>query len=397
MNSHLSNFIAFARWFSAFLVVLGHCAHLLIIDRHLIPNPGLAAELLYGITSLGHSAVMVFFVVSGYLVGGITLDKWLSRGPNIVDYAINRFSRIYVVLVPALVVGYLLDYAGMTWFNSAELYTNSIKYDVGSLSSSIALRLGLKTFVGNIFMLETVVVDSLGSNGPLWSLAFEWWYYCLFCLVVGGALLKGWLRILAVVTLPVFVWVLPASLFLWGTIWLMGIATYFIVKRAKSTPHPLIGVAVLIGSLIVAVWTQNPDNLHNPESMWVAFARDCVVAIAFCFALFCYGRAERGGPSSPLHHRAADFSYTMYLLHFPAMLFIVAAANHLSGWPFLMEPSLVSVAYLLALVIVLYVLGYLFSLVTERHTDSIKAHIKRAVAKVPAIERAFNPPREIVG
>jgi peptidoglycan/LPS O-acetylase OafA/YrhL len=242
-------------------------------------------------------------------------------------------------------------------------------------------------------MLETVVVNSLGSNGPLWSLAFEWWYYCLFCLFVGGLLSRGWLRLVMLGVLPIFVWALPSSLFLWMLIWLMGIATYFIVKRARSTPNPIIGCAVLILVLIIAVLSQNPDNLHNPEPKWMAFSRDCVVALAFCFTLYCFGRAERGLMNSSFHHWAADFSYTMYLLHFPAMLFIVAAANHLFGWPFLMTLSAAGIFYLIALVIALYILGYLFSLVTERYTGSVKTFMKREIAKISIVERIFNASR----
>jgi peptidoglycan/LPS O-acetylase OafA/YrhL len=395
LNPSLSNFIAFLRWFSAFLVVLGHCAHILIVDKHLISNPGLATRLLYGITSLGHSAVMVFFVVSGYLVGGITLDKWLARGPNIPDYAISRFSRIYVVLVPALIIGYALDYAGMTWFNGAELYTNSIKYDVGSLSSSVELRLGLKAFIGNVLMLETVAVESLGSNGPLWSLAYEWWYYCLFCLVVGGVLSKGWLRVLMLLCLPVFIWALPTNLFVLGVIWLMGIATYFAVKKAKFPPTPVVGLVVLIVALIAAVLSQNPDNLHHPESMWASFARDCIVALALCFALLCFARADGRWFQGSFHQWAAGFSYSICLFHFPMMLFLVAAANNLFGWPFLMPPSLRSLTYLIALVALLYMLGYLYSLATERYTDVIKSLLRRGLLRAPIITRIFNSSREL--
>jgi peptidoglycan/LPS O-acetylase OafA/YrhL len=280
-----------------------------------------------------------FFCCQRVSGGWITLDKWRARGPKIPDYAISRFSRIYVVLVPALIVGYALDYAGMTWFNGAELYTNSIKYDVGSLSSSVELRLGLKAFIGNFLMLETVAVDSLGSNGPLRSLAYDRWYYCLFCLVVGGVLSKGWLRILMLLCVPVFIWALPTNLFLLGMIWLMGVATYFVVKNAKFAPKPIVGVIVSIVALIAAVLSQNPDNQHHPEWMWTSFARDCIVAVAFCFALLCFAHTDKRWFRSYFHQWAAGFSYSIYLFHFPAMLFLVAAANHLFGWPFLMPPS----------------------------------------------------------
>jgi peptidoglycan/LPS O-acetylase OafA/YrhL len=263
------------------------------------------------------------------------------------------------------------------------------------LSSSVELRLGLKTFIGNFLMLETVAVESLGSNGPLWSLAYEWWYYCLFCLVVGGVLSKGWLRVLMLLCLPVFIWALPTNLFLLGVIWLMGIASYFVVKNAKFAPKPIVGVIVSIVALIAAALSQNPDNLHHPESMWASFARDCIVAAAFCFALLCFARADKRWFQSSFHQWAAGFSYSIYLFHFPTMLFFVAAANHLFGWPFLMPPSPRSVTYLIALVALLYVLGYLYSLATERYTDVIKSLLRRGLLRAPIITRIFNSSREL--
>ena len=38
----------------------------------------------------------------------------------------------------------------------------------------------------NAFFLQTIVGPTFGSNGPLWSLAYEWWYYVLFPLALGA-------------------------------------------------------------------------------------------------------------------------------------------------------------------------------------------------------------------
>jgi peptidoglycan/LPS O-acetylase OafA/YrhL len=74
----------------------------------------------------------------------------------------------------------------------------------------MAEHLGFSTFVGNLLQLQTIVVSSLGSNGPLWSLANEWWYYVLFgfCMIVyrpGGMLTRfitGSVIVAMVIVLP---------------------------------------------------------------------------------------------------------------------------------------------------------------------------------------------------
>lgn len=75
-------------------------------------NPLLAA--VYLASGLGQQWVIVFFVLSGYLVGGsvlrsMALDRWSWRG-----YLLNRMTRLYTVRVPALVLGAVLDLAAFT-------------------------------------------------------------------------------------------------------------------------------------------------------------------------------------------------------------------------------------------------------------------------------------------
>ena len=105
----------------------------------------------YAVTRLGHEAVIVFFVLSGYLVGGKAIER-LGRGTfQPTDYAVDRITRIWVPLVPALLL------SGFVTGNSN----------------------GVGTWIGNLFGLQSVLVPSLGGNGPLWSLAYEIWFYVL--------------------------------------------------------------------------------------------------------------------------------------------------------------------------------------------------------------------------
>jgi len=75
-------------------------------------GPGISGP---GIT-LGNEAVMIFFVLSGYLVGGSAIgamrrDTWSWR-----RYLLKRLTRLWVVLIPALVLGFALDQHSSCWF-----------------------------------------------------------------------------------------------------------------------------------------------------------------------------------------------------------------------------------------------------------------------------------------
>ena len=97
----------FARGIAALTVCMGHVRSALFMDYVDLPDAGLATSLFYAWTGLGREAVMVFFVLSGFLVGGAVM----RAGPAFDwrTYAIARLSRLWVVLVPALLLTAALD------------------------------------------------------------------------------------------------------------------------------------------------------------------------------------------------------------------------------------------------------------------------------------------------
>ena len=78
------------------------------IARH---NPLTVAA--YLVSGLGHQWVIVFFVLSGYLVGGSVLRSVRTGSWSWRAYLLARLSRLYVVLLPALLLGGALDWLGM--------------------------------------------------------------------------------------------------------------------------------------------------------------------------------------------------------------------------------------------------------------------------------------------
>jgi peptidoglycan/LPS O-acetylase OafA/YrhL len=78
-----------------------------------------------GQITMGNEAVMLFFVLSGYLVGGAVL-RALSRGVwSWGDYLIRRLTRLYVVLIPGLIFGVALDLWGCTYTRLRTPFTQA--------------------------------------------------------------------------------------------------------------------------------------------------------------------------------------------------------------------------------------------------------------------------------
>jgi peptidoglycan/LPS O-acetylase OafA/YrhL len=95
------------------------------------------------------------------------------------NYFIHRFSRIYIVLLPALALTFLLDVVGSHFFRIYHQagWTNS-------LACVVADRDALAVFLANVANLQDAFVPAFGGTGPLRSLACEWCYYLTLPIVL---------------------------------------------------------------------------------------------------------------------------------------------------------------------------------------------------------------------
>jgi peptidoglycan/LPS O-acetylase OafA/YrhL len=368
MGPNIASFLNLSRWFAAFLVVIYHVRHLVLADFKDVTHPTVVTKALYFATGLGHEAVVVFFVISGFLVGGITLERWRAHGPHLRAYASARISRIYTVYLPALLVACVLDVIGLHWFNGTELYTNSAQYQTLSLSTRVDAALDLPTFLGNLFMMQGVLVPHFGSNGPLWSLANEWWYYVVFALLAAALTGQGRSRIVCGVAAVAIGALLPAKLMLWGLIWCLGLLAHAWVRSTRWRPHPVVGIGLLVLVLVSSRFSRN----EGQAAMWGDFARDLMLGLSYVAALASSTRLKAALPWASLHEHLAEFSYTAYLSHFPGMLFLVAVGAEVLGLKFLVQPDWHGLTYLAGTCAILYVYAYVFYLLTEKNTPAVR-------------------------
>lgn len=393
MNPALSNFLNLSRWVAALLVVIGHVRHLLLVDYKDVVDKTILIKGFYFITGFGHEAVVMFFIISGYLVGALTFECWKSSGPNMLSFFTARISRIYTVLVPALLIGAALDWIGTNWVNSSELYTDSARYNTSSLSTKIDDALNMSTFFGNLFNLQGILTGPFGSNGPLWSLSYEWWYYCIFALAGAAITGTGTKKIAYAIAALSLTAVLPKEIVLLGSLWILGFFAHAWIKFEKWIPHPLVGMSLFIGALVLSRLSHNVDNLENHESLTASLSRDIFVGVAYLLAVVSASKLSRTPRHVKLHAALADFSYSTYLCHFPMMVFLVALLHQLSGLNFQQQPHLPGLVYFAGLTTTLYLYCYLNYLSFERHTNSIRANLaslfkRDGVAEEPRLEGA---------
>src|SRR5579872_5672261 len=238
---------------AALLVAIGHLRSAFFVNLGQLTSHKPLWFGVYALTSLGHQAVIVFFVLSGYLVGGSVIralhnDEWSwSR------YFTHRLVRLWLVLLPALVLGFAWDQAGLHSHAAPLVYSgqgwNHTDRDVADTSTAGVL-------LANLGFLQSIYFPTFGSNAALWSLANEWWYYVLFPLLAcafalwrarRGALLIGVYGLLIVATCVL----IGTSILVLFPAWLLGALLHFLPpRRAALRGWPLAGSVLLYGFIL---------------------------------------------------------------------------------------------------------------------------------------------------
>lgn len=337
------------RALAAFLVVAGHVTAAVFPQS---PKDG-ATALFVAATGLGHHAVVIFFVLSGFLVGRKAIEAFVLGRSSGLPYAIDRITRIYVVLLPALIVGAALD--------------SSLLYFLGGAADDccryVAGRLTVANFIGNLLGLQTVAVEVFGSNGPLWSMANEIWYYLLFPLALVAWFGESrWARITAAVIGMACISQLPLGLLKYGLLWLVGAAAC--APTTNRLAPPFVGWLLLAACLATA----SSRYLSIPG---IGFAHVAVTAVVVGLLINSYAHSPHipNWSLSAIAKRLSDSSYSLYLFHFPFLMFLTHGPLRTSPTGVLDAHSL---AIWLALLVTLYSYSYAMYWLTERHYHAVR-------------------------
>jgi peptidoglycan/LPS O-acetylase OafA/YrhL len=372
LSASASAHLDLIRTAAAWAVMWGHLRTLFFVDFQHLPNPGWLLGALYFFTGFGHQAVMVFFVLSGFLISATVIKGHLSGTWSWLEYAINRSTRLYVVLIPGLLLGALFDMGGTALFASTGAYTHPLS-DLGPTIASNNLNVG--NFFCNLFFLQTIICPTFGSNTPLWSLANEFWYYALFPAVLSACLafFRKDLRVagslgVAVACLAAF---LGPDKLIGFLVWMSGCALVLarckFQFRAKSTVffHLLLSVIILLVCLSAA--------RTSPASR---LGSDLAVGIAFTLFLFGVLQLDLGTDSHHylgVAHRFAGFSYSLYVLHFPLLLFLRAWTVPSQRW----QPDGLHLLFGSLVGVVVLVFAWTVSLFTENKTRVARRWVRK--------------------
>jgi len=163
------------RGFAAFSVLLNHLRDALFVDYEAIVRHNPFTSAAYLVCGLGHQAVIVFFVLSGYLVGGSVMRSVRKGNWSWRAYLLARLSRLFVVLLPALLLGGAPDWLGMHRPGTEAIYGGNS--GMHALLFNVHCALTWPILIANSLFLQTITIHlpgfgpyaapAFGSNGAL--------------------------------------------------------------------------------------------------------------------------------------------------------------------------------------------------------------------------------------
>ncbi len=380
MSKALSQFLDAARWVAAVAVLIGHAGVIINFHDIMVAPHGPGVYLWWFIAAFWHPAVVVFFVISGFLVGGSALRRMRRPAPMFRDFYIDRVSRIYIVFLPALALGALIDSLGRTLFPNAGLYEAPFmapSFDIRYLFTALVQQQGLWA-------------PQFGSNGPLWSLAYEFWYYATFPLLIlplspfydKRMRLAGCALGVAVTLLMAASGEALAYNFLFGYLmWGFGVAVN--EARAPLLRSKWASLLLFLGVVtIVRLAARGFYVEHHPIIFRLA---DVATAATFANLLvtlrFC-GKEGFSALAAPIHRRLADFSYSLYATHAPLVFLVWSGVRYYFGQSWTDElPTLTHWLIEFALLAAALALAYHFSRFTERKTPLLRDWMQRLAAR----------------
>jgi peptidoglycan/LPS O-acetylase OafA/YrhL len=296
MTNALSLYLDALRFGAAFTVFLSHYA----VGR-------ISGGLLWPVTAYGRTAVLVFFVLSGFVIAFVTE----ARERSLEDFALSRAARLYSVMIPAFILTAALDYLGKAV--DPRLYAP----EWGHSTTHPILGFGLSA----VFLGESWTLDMLpGFNVPFWSLNYEAWYYALFA---AATFLRGRRRmaVLGVAGLlagPKILLLLP--------VWLLGVGAW---RWRADLPRQLGGplVFVSLAGLVALEALGGQQLFEQPSARWLPpgySAYDYIIGVFVAVLIIGLANSSLPMPNLKIERVLrwlAGATFGLYLMHYPLLNF----------------------------------------------------------------------------
>lgn len=289
---------------AALLVFLGHLRGMSFTEFGALPHEqqGRLAQALFALGRLGTEAVLVFFVLSGFLVGGQVVRHVREGRFDLSSYAVERCTRIFLPLIPAVVL------------------TAALNATVLQVEPDLARTLG------NMVGLNGVLVDTLSTNAPLWSLSYEIWFY-LVAGATGYLLTRTAPSPAAYLLLAACVGVFSVLKAYYLLFWLFGAMSVRLLASPSRVALAALGLVLFVTGATTEQLASASKSFTSVSLLPGALPQALIcIGIALAIPLLCDRKLnQRLSGLQGLAAYVSSRSYTLYLTHFPLGLAVSKA------------------------------------------------------------------------
>ncbi|NNG22093.1 acyltransferase family protein [Telluria aromaticivorans] len=296
------------RPFSLYLDLTRLLAAVAVVLAHFRYNAIIPDDAWSFLPYLGREAVIVFFVLSGYVIAASTAQ----RRPSARDYAVARLSRVYSVVLPVLFLALACAAALRAWTGSV----GNAGYVLDKLYVYLPFHL---LFLGQHWQLTEVPPLMI----PYWSLGYEAWYYLLFGL---ACYLRGTRRKVAIALVLA---IMGYKMWLLLPVWLSGAWLYRHYRAPLLAPRAArLGWLATLLVFGLYVGTDAETALRAAGTAWWPFdslplgSADRFLAdyVVCAIVLANFACARDAQFSALVRHAqawrlAASHTFTLYLSH----------------------------------------------------------------------------------
>ena len=354
------------RGLAALLVLLEHWRNIFFIDYPQITAHRALFSGFYLLCTAGHQAVVIFFVLSGYLISGSIFRMLQRHAWSWRSYLTHRLVRLWVVLIPGLLLCALWDGLGLHSHAAPQLYAGFSGDHV--ISINVAAKHTWDAFASNLLFLQTIRhLPIFGSDESLWSLANEFWYYILFPLGL-LALLRSTpvlLRLFCALAFTGIAWGVGAEILKLFPIWLLGTALALLpAPRLPQSARLLSGALYL--PLLFVLGRKMPLPITTVDYLLA------VATFFFLWVLLSAQSASQPTRTVRFSKELSRFSYTLYVTHMPLCVLLAALLVGDVRW----VPTPLHLLYGFLAFAVLLAYAYGVAWLTEFRTDRIRGLVE---------------------
>ena len=367
-NYRWSTHLDLLRGLASLLVFLGHMRLLLFIEYSEISNPNFLVKRLNSLTVLGHQSVMIFFVLSGFFISATVIRRIQQKQWSWINYLVDRLTRLYIVLIPALLLSSFWDSLGIKIFGTGQDSFYGEKFHNGHLATyKILENFTFQNALGTIAFVQTIFVDLFGSNKAVWSLAYEFWYYILFPSIILFFCVKSLkARILYAFLASGILLMVGSEIRIYFLVWLMGALVSICHPSKYLNNKNILNSLIILSILMLCIALISERFISSPK------IADFLIGISTAGMIYLLvnsrSQITQEGAYEKFSKGLAGCSYTLYLVHMPILCFIRACVIGDRPW----EPDILHLLLALTIVVFVFLYAVVIAHFTEAKTDKFR-------------------------